>query len=371
MLKSNLRLLAGLAMLAGLVMACAGSEAQEVEIPVVFKNGELSPETIRVTQDDLITLKVQSDVPGTLHLHGYDLSQDLAPDETVDFEFAADATGRYRVAFHYPDGDGGGSGHSHDSGPVESETPMSVDMAVEPDKLGGVNVEIITDGFRFAPEEVNQDNTPGAGHAHVYVDGEKINRVYGGYYHLGGLELGPREISVVLNDNQHGQLASQGRALESKAAFQVAELGYMVNPDPQPVEAEAAMSLEVMAHPDALGGYNLQVIPDGFRFAGGQAGEAHVPGEGHAYVSIDGEHHRRLYSDWLKMPALEPGMREITVALANNDYQPYHWQGRAVAATIAVHAEPPEPEPQGDQHSGDASGQEAEVDIGYLEVQPR
>ncbi len=373
-LRTGLLLLSGLA---ALTLACASPEAQEVEIPVVFENGALSPETIRVTQDDLITLKVQSDAAGTLHLHGYDLSQDVAPGETADFMFAADATGRYKVAFHYPGaggaghhgtgGSSGGGGHS----PAESEIPMNIDIGVEPDKLGGVNVEIITDGFRFAPEEVNQENTPGAGHAHIYVDGVKLNRVYGQHYHLEGLELGPREISVVLNDNQHGELMMDGQPLEAKTTFQAVELGYMVNPDPQPVEAKSAMSLEVMAHPDALGGYNLQVIPAGFRFAGSKAGAAHVAGEGHAYVSIDGEHHRRLYSDWLKMPALEPGMREITVALANNAYQPYHWQGRPVAATITVHAEPPAEDTGGHDHGGSSSGQETEVDVGYLEVLPR
>ena len=45
------------------------------------------------------------------------------------------------------------------------------------------------------------------------------------------------------------------------------------------VDSEAFMGVNIIAHEDALGGYNLQVEPIGFRFA--QAvGESLEPGDG-------------------------------------------------------------------------------------------
>ena len=38
----------------------------------------------------------------------------------------------------------------------------------------------------FAPENVNQADVDGQGHAHIYVDGEKVSRVYGERFHLTG-----------------------------------------------------------------------------------------------------------------------------------------------------------------------------------------
>ena len=392
-------LLAGLLSLVAaalsLTAACGGSAPEEVEIAVTIRDDRMSPATIQVKQDDTVTLKIDSDIPGAFHLHGYDIEREVQPGEVSDLAFTADATGRYRIAFHKASSGGSSSGHSHGEsagttasmehgsggghGPAESEAPISIDIAVEIDSFSGVNVEIVTDGFRFAPEEVNQANTPGAGHAHIYVDGQKVNRVYGGYYHLEGLEPGPREIRVALNDNGHSELTMNGQALEAVTTLEVEALIRKENPREKPVEAESAMSVKAVAHPDELGGYNLQVIPAGLRFAGAKAGESHVPGEGHAYVSIDGEHHSRLYTDWLKLPPLEPGMHEITVALANNAYQPYHWQGRPVAATITVHEEKPAQSPASGHDSGGMGsmdgaadpGQETEIDVGYLEVQPR
>ena len=58
---------------------------------------------------------------------------------------------------------------------------------------------------------------PGEGHAHVHVGGEKIGRVHGAHYHIGGLASGGREIRVTLNANTHAACARDGAAVEAVA----------------------------------------------------------------------------------------------------------------------------------------------------------
>ncbi len=406
-----------------LAAGCSNSGPQAVEVAVSLQDNALTPGTIRVGQGDTVTLKIEGDAPGSLHLHGYDLEENITPGEIAVFAFVADATGRYRIAFH-PAAEGGeghpgepassiatgsmaaGSmshdstaqmGTSHDSGggmnhdAAVSESPVSVAITAEPDDQGGVNIQIMTEGWRWAPEEVNQSNSPGAGHAHVYVDGVKINRVYGPHYYLMGMEPGTREIRVALNNNGHSEIVFDGQTVEDTATVTVAGHGNTGHGDADAVDAAAAMSVKVMAHPDAVDGYNLQVMPSGFEFAPQNVDGGHVPGQGAGYVSIDGQTHARLYSPWIKLVALEPGMHEIAVSLVNNAGAPYRWQASPVEATVMVHVE--DAEPSGEMGTGghhgeqtqmehgstgetDASAEETapageEIDVGYLEVQPR
>jgi hypothetical protein len=61
----------------------------------------MEPGTIRVKQDDIVTLKIDAEESGEFHLHGYDIEQDIDEDEVADLYFVADATGRFRITFHH------------------------------------------------------------------------------------------------------------------------------------------------------------------------------------------------------------------------------------------------------------------------------
>ncbi|MDP6549949.1 MAG: cupredoxin domain-containing protein [Dehalococcoidia bacterium] len=115
---SFLKLLAAAALLPLLLFAaaaCGGGGPEELEIPVKLEHGKLSPETIRVKQDDMVTLKIDAEEPGELHLHGYDIEKEIAAGESVDFYFVAETTGRYQLTFHA----GGAHGGTFESGPLE------------------------------------------------------------------------------------------------------------------------------------------------------------------------------------------------------------------------------------------------------------
>ena len=112
MAKPPTLLFATLVLCAIALVACSSSSEEEIEKTIVFdlsiEGGELDIEDgiIRVRQGDNIILRVDSDEQGILHLHGYDIEQEVGPDGSADIEVVADTTGRSSITFH-PGGGGG------------------------------------------------------------------------------------------------------------------------------------------------------------------------------------------------------------------------------------------------------------------------
>jgi hypothetical protein len=108
------------------------------------------------------------------------------------------------------------SPHMHgDLYEVPANKAPKVDLVVVEDAKSGYNIKIITTDFTFAPEKVNGENVVGEGHAHLYVDGEKIGRVYGEYYHYSSTFEGTKTFRVTLNANNHSDYAVDGKVIEA------------------------------------------------------------------------------------------------------------------------------------------------------------
>lgn len=112
--------------------------------------------------------------------------------------------------------------HQHKIMEISSTQPVpAVDLIVHPDAVKGVNLEVKLSNFKFAPEKVNQDSKPTEGHAHLYVDGEKLTRLYGNWYYLGNLAPGQHKITVTLNANLHEDLVYQGKKIEDSEIISI------------------------------------------------------------------------------------------------------------------------------------------------------
>ncbi|MEM1102185.1 MAG: hypothetical protein AAGH73_11740 [Pseudomonadota bacterium] len=109
-------------------------------------------------------------------------------------------------------------GHMHAHGEIEVDPvgAPQVSLAVEEDPTGGWNVRLETANFAFTPALVNGDHAPGTGHAHLYVDGVKVARLYGPYFHLPDLMPGAREISVSLSTNDHAYYMVGGAQIDAR-----------------------------------------------------------------------------------------------------------------------------------------------------------
>lgn len=53
------------------------------------------------------------------------------------------------------------------------------------------------------------------GHAHLFIDGKKIGRVYSNWYHINPLRQGSHTIRVTLNANDHSELALIDKPLDA------------------------------------------------------------------------------------------------------------------------------------------------------------
>lgn len=83
----------------------------------------------------------------------------------------------------------------------------TLNISVAKDKVGGWNLHIQTTNFRFAPDHASGPHRDGEGHAHLYVNGDKVARIYGPWFHIGSLPKGRNELTVTLNANDHSHLA--------------------------------------------------------------------------------------------------------------------------------------------------------------------
>lgn len=117
--------------------------------------------------------------------------------------------------------------HSHSHGDhkaimIFNNQPVpSIDLVVHEDTMKGWNLEIKLDNFEFAPEMANQENEINKGHAHLYINGEKVTRIYSNWYYLGELPPGENEVKVELTTNSHQGLMYQGQLIADEETIRV------------------------------------------------------------------------------------------------------------------------------------------------------
>lgn len=120
-------------------------------------------------------------------------------------------------------GHDGHSDHNHDQlVEIGDDAPIpSVALSVTPTAAGGYFVALETENFDFAPEAVDGPHVEGQGHAHLYVNGEKITRLYGPEYFIESLPSGDVEIRVTLNANDHATYAHHGEPIADTVIVRV------------------------------------------------------------------------------------------------------------------------------------------------------
>ena len=234
--------------------------------------------------------------------------------------------------------DSAGGGHVMVAS-VEAPADMSVAFEARPDAVSGLNIRLTTTGFTFTPEAANAEDVPGEGHAHIYVDGVKITRLYGPDYHLTAVEPGEREIRVSLNTNSHADYVRGTRLVDAVQTVPVPETGGgHTHAADDAVEAPSDMGVSLHVEPDAhsAGGFNVRIDASGFAFAPDSVNREHVAGEGHAHIYVDGAKIGRVYSPWFFLGGLAPGEHEVRVTLTANTHQPYERDGEPLAASAVV-----------------------------------
>ena len=113
-------------------------------------------------------------------------------------------------------------GHTHNMKMLgEDDTIPTIGIEAIEDSVSGFNVHITVTDFTFAPESAGMEHIDGEGHAHLYVDGVKIGRVYSDWVYVGNLGAGLHEIKISLNSNMHETLMVDGQEIAASTVIVV------------------------------------------------------------------------------------------------------------------------------------------------------
>ncbi len=240
--------------------------------------------------------------------------------------------------------DGMGDGHDHGAhGSLREITDgvaaPTIAIEITEDPVEGWNLRLLTTDFRMAPERVSTAHVDGEGHAHLYIDGVRVSRVYGQWHHIGALAAGDHEVRVELSSNDHSTLAVGGDKIDATTSLRAHELGDQAMGEGQAgarPASEPHPSLSLTIVDDPAGGWNINAVPSNFRLAAENASRQHADGEGYMRLLINGESVARIYETWHQMPPLPAGTHEIRVELRSNDHAPITVDGVAVGAVATL-----------------------------------
>jgi len=93
----------------------------------------------------------------------------------------------------------------HDAEPIimpAAQLP-TVRLTMHPEPDNGWYLALATTHFTFAPGHAGGPAVTGEGHAHLYLDGMKIDRIYAPAEFMMPLTPGQHDVEVVLNSNDH------------------------------------------------------------------------------------------------------------------------------------------------------------------------
>ena len=207
--------------------ACGGGGPESLTFDIAIEDRAIvgGQTEFEAKGGDSVTFNLPADEAAEFHVHGYDLRAESQASGEATIAFTADATGSFPITVHLGEADAAAGEdamgtHGHEE-TVEAPTGMGVALNVHPDSVSGFNIQIVPTAFTFAPGRVNTAHMPGEGHAHLYIDGVKLRRVYGEWEHVDGLSAGMREISVTLNANTHEPYAIDGQPITAAATAQV------------------------------------------------------------------------------------------------------------------------------------------------------
>ena len=151
--------------------------------------------------------------PESAHIDLSEIGEPVrAGDEAVlvlGFERAGEMPIKARVAETVTGGEGAHGAALFDPRTAGEPVP-TLDLSGSVLEDGRVALTLTVENFTFDRAAVDGAHRAGTGHAHLYIDGEKVGRVYDPTYRTDPLSPGRHEIRVELNTNDHRAYARAG-----------------------------------------------------------------------------------------------------------------------------------------------------------------
>lgn len=89
-----------IAALLGAAIANAHAENRVFALEIHTERPPAKAQVLAVQQNDQVVVRVTSDKPVQIHLHGYDIERDVVPNVVTSLSFTATATGRFPIEIH-------------------------------------------------------------------------------------------------------------------------------------------------------------------------------------------------------------------------------------------------------------------------------
>ncbi|MEM1202597.1 MAG: DoxX family membrane protein [Acidobacteriota bacterium] len=99
--------------------------------------------------------------------------------------------------------------------------PSFTSLEVVEEAPGHFDLHVGIDNWTFTPEKNGQASIANEGHGHVFVDGRKVGRLYGPWFHLGALEPGSHHVEVTLNGSDHSDFTLGGEVIRGEVTVEV------------------------------------------------------------------------------------------------------------------------------------------------------
>lgn len=108
-------------------------------------------------------------------------------------------------------------GAGHRLREVPAQGAPEVQLTVRPDSEDGWNLQLAVKNYRFTPDSTGGAALPGAGHAHLELDGRKLARLYGPWFHLPATQVpeGAHTLTVRLYADDHTAWAVSGKPVQA------------------------------------------------------------------------------------------------------------------------------------------------------------
>lgn len=238
------------------------------------------------------------------------------------------------------DGHEGGHGHGMAMEVAEGLPTPSIMVEATADPRGGWTVHAMPTNHRIAPENASTDAIDGEGHMHLFVDGERVGRIYNEWVHVPALGEGTHEIRVELSANNHSPLAIDGEIIDQTVTVEEAasEGGpHHHGDDTYEVAAgEPVPSVSIEVFEDPKSGWNVHAVPTNHELNALAASTDAVDGEGHMHLYVGDKRVTRMYGEWYHLADQTDGDHTIRVELSANDHLPLSVDGAIVEASTTI-----------------------------------
>lgn len=198
----NTALLRALAALFSLALVAAACGSEDATSTAAADDGTSTTEAM---SDDAMSDDGMSD-------------DDMAMDEDAMSDDMAMDTDGHHDSDDGHHGDDDGHHHHHDElDPIETDLDLGLTLVSAEVDGDSVTVTIEPSGdFTFVDDETGTANghVDGEGHVHLYIDGEKITRMYETTYTHTGLAPGEHSVRVELSTNAHNPYAIDGIVID-------------------------------------------------------------------------------------------------------------------------------------------------------------